>query len=527
MYLKKLLPVIMLVFVISAAYSQNAGTLDENFGNNGIVVTNLYNRTEVATSMDVYSDGRIVLGGTLSDNNEQDVILACYLEDGSLDAGFSGDGLLRLNYPGSSDNLNDLVVQDDGKIVFVGETSGDDYQDIIVARLNEDGSFDNTFSNDGMLVIDINDDDYGRAVAIQDDGKIVIAGSCVSDGEIDLIMCRLNPDGTFDNTFAGNGKLIYDLNWGSYDYMNDVALYGGNIFVSGYCWEGSNNRGNKGVAVVKIDDEGQVVSSFGDNGLAFIELDVFDIEMGFGSKMAINSNGIYVAARYEPDNVKTDMAVVNILHNGYPNSDFGNQGIVIVEMVVNSAAYGIALQPDGKILTAGKMYADYSTTNSFVARFLTNGELDADFGEYYGVASVDISPGKPDAFYDLCLQEDHKIVACGYANFEDMDFSAARFYSGLEVGMPETDNSLFDQVNVINPVKDHTLLMDFNLPEPSTVEAKLFTTDGKYTGMLFRSDFDQGKYKQHVKLNSGLPSGIYVLQVWVNGKQKSYKVLIN
>jgi len=173
------------------------------------------------------------------------------------------------------------------------------------------------------------------------------------------------------------------------------------------------------------------------------------------------------------------------------------------------------------------MSSGYTETNSFVARFLTNGELDEDFGAYYGVSMVDVSSGRPDEFYDICLQEDNKIVACGYADFVESDFSAARFYSGLEVGVLETDNSLFDQVNVINPVKDHTLLMDFNLPEPSTVGAKLFTTDGKYTGMLFRSDFDQGKYKQRVKLDSGLPSGIYVLQVGVNGKQKSYKLVIN
>jgi uncharacterized delta-60 repeat protein len=536
MYLKTIFNISLLFVVLSATNAQNAGTLDESFGNNGIVVTS-FNQLETASSIAVDNEGRIVLGGYLIESNIIDVVLARYLDDGSLDPSFSDDGLLRLNYPGSDDYLNDLAIQDDGKIVFVGETSDDDTRDIIVVRLNQDGSFDNTFSNDGIAIIDVNDDDFGRAVAIQDDGKIVVAGTCVSNEEYDLILCRLNSDGTFDNTFAGNGKLIYDVNWGSYDFMNDVALYGGNIFVSGYCWEGSSNRDFDGVAVLKFDNTGQPVASFGDNGLAFFELEVFNNMMTFGSKMAINANGIYIATQHEPDNASVDMAVINFLHNGYPNDDFGNQGIVIVEMVVNSAAYGITLQPDGKILTCGGMFSDYTETNnsfgpidySFVARFLTNGELDADFGAYYGVSMVDVSPNKIDEFQDICLQDDHKIVACGYAfvvDFNDKDFSAARLYSGLEVGMPEISRNDFAEIKIKNPVTEHSLEISFYLSEASEFEAHLYNMRGEDLGVIFKGSYDIGVYHRTFNLTHDLPQGIYVLQIMINGQKKNYRLIV-
>jgi uncharacterized delta-60 repeat protein len=526
MYLKTIFNISLLFVVLSATNAQNAGTLDESFGNNGIVVTNLYDQSETASSIAVDNEGRVVLGGYLIESNIIDVVLARYLDDGSLDPSFSDDGLLRLNYPGSDDYLNDLAIQDDGKIVFVGETSGGDTWDIIVVRLNQDGSFDNTFSNDGIVVIDVNDDDFGRAVAIQDDGKIVVAGTCMSNEEKDLILCRLNSDGTLDNTFAGNGKLIYDVNWGSYDFMNDVALYGGNIFVSGYCWEGSSNRDFDGVAVLKFDNTGQPVASFGDNGLAFFELEVFNNMMTFGSKMAINVNGIYIATQHEPDNASVDMAVINFLHNGYPNDDFGNQGIVIVEMVVNSAAYGITLQPDGKILTCGRMSSGYTETNSFVARFLTNGELDEDFGAYYGVSMVDVSSGKPDEFYDICLQEDHKIVACGYADFVESDFSAARLYSGLEVGMPEISRNDFAEIKIKNPVTEHSLEISFYLSEASEFEAHLYNMRGEDLGVIFKGSYDIGVYHRTFNLTHDLPQGIYVLQIMINGQKKNYRLIV-
>jgi hypothetical protein len=142
------------------------------------------------------------------------------------------------------------------------------------------------------------------------------------------------------------------------------------------------------------------------------------------------------------------------------------------------------------------------------------------------VASVDISPGKPDAFYDLCLQEDHKIVACGYANFEDMDFSAARFYSGLEVGMPEISGNAIDAISVKNPVADHRLDVSFRLPESADVEAHLYNLKGEDMGVIFKGSYDEGVYNRTFNLTYDLPQGIYVLQIMIDGHKKNYRLIV-
>jgi len=528
MYLKSILSISLLFVVFSTSYAQSAGYLDENFGDNGVVVTNAYNKSEYANAVALKSDGRIVIGGWISVNSDADLILAQYLENGSLDESFSDDGLFWINFPASDDYLNDIVVQEDGKIIFTGTTHGSDNSDIIVGRVNTDGSLDNTFSNDGMLVIDIDVYDFGRAVCLQDDGKILVAGYCQPSSGINLVLCRLNTDGTFDNTFGSNGKIIYDVNWESEDFMNDVVVYEGNIFVSGYIFEGFSNRTPGGVAVVKFDEEGTVMSDFGDDGLAFVELDaVYQVYIA-GSKIAINQDGIYVAAtRRDYDFYgDSDVTLINFLHNGYPNEEFGIHGVVFLEMVVKSDAVGIALQSDGKIITAGKMYTDYESTDSFVARFLPNGELDADFGEYYGVAIVDVSPGDMDKFNDVCLQDDHKIVACGDADFGDVNFSIARLYSGLEVGIPESNSNVFSGIDVRNPVVAHQLEMIFHLQEASDVEAQLFDINGRDLGTVFRESYEKGMCKKTVHLNTGLPQGIYIMQLTVNGERKSYRLIV-
>ncbi|RLD43494.1 MAG: hypothetical protein DRI88_10770, partial [Bacteroidetes bacterium] len=187
MYLKSILSISLLFVVFSTSYAQSAGYLDENFGDNGVVVTNAYNKSEYANAVALKSDGRIVIGGWISVNSDADLILAQYLEDGSLDESFSDDGLFWINFPASDDYLNDIVVQEDGKIIFTGTTHGSDNSDIIVGRVNTDGSLDNTFSNDGMLVIDIDVYDFGRAVCLQDDGKILVAGYCQPSSGINLV----------------------------------------------------------------------------------------------------------------------------------------------------------------------------------------------------------------------------------------------------------------------------------------------------------------------------------------------------
>jgi uncharacterized delta-60 repeat protein len=455
-----------------------------------------------------------------------DFILAQYLEDGSLDTDFSGDGMYRLN-SGSDDFLYDIAIQDDEKIVAIGSTSNGESSDFAIIRLNEDGSLDNTFSSDGMATIDFGTFDYGRAVTLQEDGKIIIAGYTGSgDYEYDLAMCRLKSDGSLDNSFGSNGKIIYDANWESDDYINDVVIYEGNIFVSGYCYGSSKNRNDEGVIVLKYNESGFLDNSFGDNGLAYYLLEVFGQIIEAGSKLAINQNGIYVAA-HVADWTYSDMAVVSFLHNGYPNDDFGSQGLVVIEMIGSSNTSSILLQSDDKIVVGGSHETGNDYHEFCLARFLVNGELDADFGNHYGVTFVDIAPGHNNYISDMAFQTDGKIVTGGVASDGFIDnFALARFYSGLEVGIPEVSTDVFDYITVINPVVSHRMEISFRFPEAAEVEAQLFDIRGADLGMVFREKCEKGIFEKTVGLNAALPQGVYVLQLTVNGERKSYRLVV-
>ena len=520
---------LILYFISQISFAQDAGYLDESFGDNGIVITAPYNLSSMGKAMAIHGDGKIIMGGTLYVSGDNDFVFAQYLESGALDETFSDDGLLRLNYPGSDDYVNDIVVQDDEKIVAVGTTSNETSADFAVIRLNEDGSFDNSFSNDGIAIIDFGTNDYGRAVALQEDGKIILAGytGAADEWNRDLAVCRLNTDGTPDNTFGSNGKVIFDVNWESDDWMNDVTVYNGNIFASGYSYSSSGNREEENVVVVKMNESGQIDNSFGDQGVAMIALPTLYQVYVPGSKLAINENGIYVAATRSDSwsrNI-SDIALINFLHNGYPNENFGIHGLVITEMVVSSGAESILLQPDSKIVVGGFAEDNNEKRNFCLARYLENGDLDADFGAYYGAAILDVSPDENDFITDIAMQEDGKIIAAGMADNYNK-FALTRFYSGLEVGVTEmnTDNSFNPHIK--NPVVRHQLDMTVEFTETSEVEARLFDMEGHDAGLELHETFKVGTHRLVYDLRPDLPRGIYLLQMTVNGQRKSFRLLI-
>jgi len=122
--------------------------------------------------------------------------LARYNTNGSLDTTFSGDGKVLTNpAPGVPDSANGLAIQTDGKIVVVGRTGNDGTRDFILARYNSNGSLDNTFSGNGWLSTDFGGDDFGNAISIQANGRIVVAGwtNAGPGADRDFAMARYLP----------------------------------------------------------------------------------------------------------------------------------------------------------------------------------------------------------------------------------------------------------------------------------------------------------------------------------------------
>jgi uncharacterized delta-60 repeat protein len=128
---------------------------------------------------------------------------------GDLDITFDGDGKVTTDF-GSNlyDRANSIAIQSDGKIVVAGESSNGSNPDFALARYNSDGSLDTAFDGDGKVTTAVGSfDDYANSVAIQSDGKIVVAGSSYNGSNTHFALSRYNSDGSLDTTFDGDGKV--------------------------------------------------------------------------------------------------------------------------------------------------------------------------------------------------------------------------------------------------------------------------------------------------------------------------------
>ncbi len=183
----------------------------------------------------VQPDGKILVTGTFS-NPVPNIFLVRFLPDGTLDNTFGTDGVVLKPFTGLNYRPNALALQPDGKIVLCGNQGG---INVLVGRLNPDGTKDLAFSEDGLVLINTGSGESGNAMALQSDGKVVIAGwnaSSSSAVQADPMVMRLLPTGVLDSSFAGTGYVITNLPGAN--QLNALAIQSdGSYITAGY----SNN----------------------------------------------------------------------------------------------------------------------------------------------------------------------------------------------------------------------------------------------------------------------------------------------
>jgi uncharacterized delta-60 repeat protein len=218
-----------------ARYGPN-GTPDPTFAGNGTATLDFAAREDQAKALAVEPGGKIVVVGysvglDSDDVPSKDFALARYRADGTLDPGFSGDGTRTTNF-GGDDAAYDLAVQPDGKILVAGSSSGD----FALARYEPDGRLDHTFSGDGKLTVRFGRDRRGTgalALVLRGDGRIVAAGG--ESGKFALV--GLNPDGSRDSGFGGDGVVTTPFTGGegypSGAEVSDLALIGDRLLAAG------------------------------------------------------------------------------------------------------------------------------------------------------------------------------------------------------------------------------------------------------------------------------------------------------
>ena len=189
----------------------------------------------------IQADGKIIVAG---ESQYGGYLRACgivrYNLDGTLDTSFDFDG--KVFVPLNNQFIcSDIRIQPDGKIVAAGYSLiGSTNYDFGVVRINPDGSLDTSFDGDGKVTTDIGaTTDIARDMEIQSDGKIVVLGGTFNGTNREYVVVRYNTDGSLDTSFDGDGKLIATTGFGDFDELGDITIQSdGKIVAVGYARQG-------------------------------------------------------------------------------------------------------------------------------------------------------------------------------------------------------------------------------------------------------------------------------------------------
>jgi uncharacterized delta-60 repeat protein len=410
-----------LIFALSTSTSAAPGDLDPTFGNGGIVITNggvslhLY----TAWAMAIQSDGKIVVvgeGATPSFGFGWDFAVVRYNPDGSLDSSFGGTGIVITPVSINHDAATSVAIQSDGKIVVAGAS----YSSFGVVRYNTDGSLDTSFNGTGKVITSVGSSGGADSVAIQADGKIVVAGRSWNGSTSGFALVRYNADGSLDTTFNGTGKVVTPGGGAaSVTIQSD-----GKIIAAG----SSGNGSNAAFTLVRYTPDGTLDTSF--NGTGKVITSVGNSGSG-ASDLAIQTDGKIVAAGYSlaaPDNwTSADFALVRYNADGSFDTSFGGTGkIVIPDSDYSDYATSVAIQPNGKVVVAGGRFIINISYDFAVVRLNPHGSLDTSFN---GTGKVITSVGSAyEGASSVAIQADGKIVIAGETGPDEFkDFVVVRY----------------------------------------------------------------------------------------------------
>ena len=406
---KKFYIAIFILFLVASSTATSSygqpGTLDSTFGTNGIVTTPVTGLTNFANAIAIQADGKVIAVGV-----GDGMVVLRYNANGTLDTSFNGTGRAAQT---AGDALG-VAIQPDGKIVVVGNNGDLANVDIKVVRYNANGTLDTSFDGDGFVVTPVGEGtDQAYSVVIQSDGKIVASGRSDSNPVFvtSFAMVRYNADGSLDTTFDNDGKVIVP---GPGNAIGDsLALQtDGKIVVAHNVFVSSTF--SYSLAVLRYNTNGSLDTSFATSGSLST---VVGTNVEFAA-LAIQPDGKIVVAcsSYTSNAAGYDFWVVRYLGGGALDETFGNNGLVTTPIGAGAAfdvPKSVAIQANGKIVVGGK--SPIVSNNNFAAvRYNRNGSLDAKWGNG-GIVTTDVG-GDADIINAIAIQRNGRIVAAGESN---------------------------------------------------------------------------------------------------------------
>lgn len=339
-----------------ARYLAN-GVLDSSFGTNGIVVTPVGSGNDYGLRTALQSDGKILVAGTSFNGTDDDFAVMRFDSNGGIDTSFGNGGKVVVSF--AVDGSTRLAVLPDGKILVSGTVSYGASSAFALLRLNANGGLDTSFGVGGSVTVTIGaTGNTARALALQPDGKILVAGDYANGSNNDFAVVRFTANGTLDTTFGSGGKAVSPAGT-STDYAYSVALQStGHILVAGYAYVVSTSD----FAMVRFTAAGSVDTSFGVAGRVLTPIGTGD---DYGLVIRVQPDDRIVFAGSTRTGTYTDTAVLRFQANGSLDTGFGLGGKTTTTVsLLSDVVWEMAIQSDGKLLVVGSannnVRADYS-----------------------------------------------------------------------------------------------------------------------------------------------------------------------
>jgi uncharacterized delta-60 repeat protein len=437
---------------------------------------------DVAVSVVIRSDNRIIMGGYSQYTTDSYITLSCYNTDGSLYLGFGG-GTGKVLQPVTPLGLtgcivNDVILQANNYIIVTGNTSSPDplpffRPSMFVARFTDTGNLDTTFNSPAGYVIippsafdsgvNVFDQCYSNSVIIQpSDGYIVLGGGvrlqALPNNKNFIALVRLTTTGALDNPFGTNGNgtvyAAFNLLTNNEDFCNCLSIQtDGKIVSGGVNSPAPSPAANSNLSVVRFTTGGILDTTFNSSGITqgwliiIPNLPIYNYN--FSSGLGINSVGQIIISSYI---TKTSgeqcfgLAAVTSsgLFPGTLDASFGTGGQTVLDLsptynltgpLFSSCANALALQSDNKIVITGGFLNTSTFTEGFsLARFDMNGALDLTFGVAgLGYILSDLVSPSTEIGYSVAIQTDGKVLVGGTeVNIEDSgannSFILARYF---------------------------------------------------------------------------------------------------
>jgi uncharacterized delta-60 repeat protein len=415
--------------IASQAYAVagQAGSLDATWANTtsptpGIVTTGSDGQDRALATV-IQPDGKIVLAGFCdTDTDIQRFCAVRYLANGSLDTSFGSAGRAIYSAGTGTSAANAIAMQPDGKFILAVDcVVSNNRRGFCAARLLSNGTLDPAFGNQGVIAETIGTaDSTPYSVALQANGKVVLAGQCL----LGFCALRLEPNGTLDTSFGAGGVFLAPP-----DTNTSFALVmqpDDKFVIAGFC-------ANK-LCALRINNDGTPDNQFGNNGRV---ITVNSFQFTYVRLALQPDGKLVLTGTCTPASTTQGFCAVRYSRSGVLDTTFGLGGIAHTPVagsfvVVNG---GLALQPDGKLVLAGgcSTASGNSNTNFCAARYHDTGTLDTSFGTN-GTVITNASVGRNYATA-LSLQPDGKLLLAGICNSQDTtdslnDFCAVRYDGG-------------------------------------------------------------------------------------------------